>query len=72
MERLDKIGVDTTSETSGGGLRGGEPEDSALVTRKNSSVEPALFFFKVTTKVKRVYQCLSIFINKLKYREFKR
>lgn len=54
MERLDKIGVAPTSGTSGGGLRGGEPDDSGAVTRKNSSAEPALFFFAVTTKVKEL------------------
>lgn len=59
MERLDKIGVATTSGTSGGSLRGGEPEDSGCVTRKNSSADPALFYFEVTTKVKRLSEALS-------------
>lgn len=43
IERLENTGVGTTTGIHGGVLRGGEPEDSGFVTRKNSSVTPALF-----------------------------
>lgn len=38
--------------TCGGTLLGGEPEDSGFVTRKNSSLEPVLFYKRKKKKVK--------------------
>nr|GMD65387.1 hypothetical protein Iba_chr12cCG4910 [Ipomoea batatas]GMD71921.1 hypothetical protein Iba_chr12fCG3560 [Ipomoea batatas] len=44
VERVGKIGRGVATGTGGGALLGGEPDDSGFVAKKNSVVEPALFF----------------------------
>lgn len=44
------MGSDSMAGTGGGGLLGGEPEDSRFVAKKNSSTGPALFFKHGTKK----------------------
>lgn len=39
-----KTGGEVNSGTGGGALFGGEPEDSGFVTKKNSPIDPVLFW----------------------------